>query len=232
MSDSNNRHRTREMLARHHRDGVEFVQLMRDTFAGRFDEGFWQAWQRWISPCLGGTPVILDLGTGPGLFLREAVARHPGARAIGVECAPYMLEAARADLPAGCEILEEDLHDPQLPLKDGSVDAALAAVVLHEMTQPVRALREVRRCLRPGGRLMVYDWVRAPLEHYLAGEERDVFDPEMTLAELEDTFTHFIEHNRFSIDDLGFLLEGLGFKVLDSVTLRGGQFARIVAERR
>ncbi len=224
--------KTRAMLAKHHRNGEDFAQLMKDTFAGRFDEAFWREWRAWMEPALSRQPVIVDLGTGPGVMLRTLKDRYPAARVIGVEAAPYMLAAARASLPAGAELLEADLHDPSLPLADNSVDAALAAVVLHEMNQPVRALQEVRRLLKPGGRLCVLDWVRAPLAQYLAAEGReDVFTPQCDTETLEDVFIHFIEHNRFSSDDLVFMLVRTGFKVLSVTPLRNGQFARIFAER-
>lgn len=225
--------RTQAMLARHHRHGENFAQLMKDTFAGRFNDEFWAAWRQWIEPVLSASPVVLDLGSGPGLFLRALAERYPGGRAIGVECASYMLEAM-GELSAGCEVMCADLHDPRLPLAEGAVDAAVASVVLHELNQPLRALQEVRRCLKPGGRLYILDWVRAPLEVYVRNEtsEEQVFDPVTPVSELEDIFTHFIEHNRFGREDLSYLLEHCGFAVLDSTALREGRFARLVAEKR
>ena len=222
---------TQEMLARHHRDGEAFAQMMKDSFEGRFNEAFWEMWEKSMAPALSDTPVILDLGTGPGMLLKALAARYPKLRAIGVECADYMLEAAEA-LPEGCEIIAADLHDPHLPLDDGSVDAAVASVVLHEMHQPVRALQEIARCLKPGGRLYILDWVRAPLAQYLEDVELDVFDPNTPVDELEDLFIHFIEHNRFSAEDLEFLLEHTGFRVLENTPLKDGRQARIIAERR
>ncbi len=217
---------TREMLANHHRDGEAFAELMKETFHGRFDEAFWQLWQQWMGPAMENSSLVLDLGTGPGMFLIEVAKRYPGTRAVGVECAEYMLNAAQ-DL----EVIEADLHDPHLPLADGEVDCVMAAVVLHEMHQPVRTLQEMYRCLKPGGRICILDWVRAPLKQYLESEGKAVFDPAMPLAELEDTFIHFIEHNRFSAEDLVYMLEQCGFKVLHQEMLRNGQYTRLVAER-
>ena len=221
---------TQEMLAKHHRDGEAFVQLMKDTYSGRFNDDFWALWNEKISPVLGDSPVILDLGTGPGMFLRDVRARHLNAHAIGVECAEYMLNATN-DLPEGCEVIAADLHDPHLPLEDGSVDAVVASVVLHEMHQPVRTLQEMFRCLKPGGLFYVMDWVRAPLAQYLEDTELAVFDRETPLNELEDLFIHFIEHNRFSIEDLAFMLENTGFKVIEKTPLKNGQMARLLAEK-
>ena len=224
---------TQEMLARHHRDGERFAEMMKKSFADRFNDEFWAEWARWIEPVYSAKPVVLDLGAGPGMFVKALAGRTPGMRAIGVECAPYMLEAAGA-LPDGCEILTEDLHDPHLPLADNSVDAAMASVVLHEMNQPLRTLQEVQRCLRPGGRLFILDWVRAPLEVYIRAqtEEMRVFDPATPVDELEDLFVHFIEHNRFSREDLIYLLNMCGFSVLHSRIMKDGRYAQLVAEKR
>jgi ubiquinone/menaquinone biosynthesis C-methylase UbiE len=207
--------------------------MMKQGFDARFNDEFWDEWDRWISPVYSAQPVVLDLGAGPGMFVKALAERTPGIRAIGVECAPYMLEAM-VELPEGCEIITEDLHDPHLPLNDDSVDAAMASVVLHEMNQPLRTLREMQRCLRPGGRLYILDWVRAPLETYIRAqsEEDRVFDRHTPVEELDNLFIHFIEHNRFSREDLVYMLNMCGFSVLHSRIMKEGRYACIVAEKR
>ena len=224
---------TLEMLAKHHRDGESFAEAMRTSFAGRFDGEFWDAWERLVEPVLPERPTLLDLGSGPGLLLRELARRYPGARVVGVECAPYMLESM-GEPPAGCEVLVEDLHDPRLAIEDGTVDAAVASMVLHEMVQPLRALQEVRRCLKKGGALVILDWVRVPLAQYLVSENKEqiAFGPATSTAELEDLFVHFIEHNRFTRADLAYLLEMSGFEIEADTPLRDGAHARLIAVKR
>ncbi len=218
---------TREMLAAHHRDGEWFAQLMKESFTGRFDDDFWQLWQQWMAPAASDKPLVLDLGTGPGLFLQEITRRYPSSRAVGIECAPYML----AVIPDECEVIEADLHDPKLPFADGEVDLVMASVVLHEMHQPIRTLLEMARCLKTGGRICIFDWVRVPLQQYLASEDKAVFDSSISPSELDDTFIHFIEHNRFSVDDLVYMLQQTGFELLNKEVLRNGQFARLIAQK-
>jgi len=77
----------------------------------------------------------------------------------------------------------------------------------------------------------VMDWVRAPLSQYLESSELAVFDRQTNVDALEDLFIHFIEHNRFSVDDLVFMLENTGFHILENTPLKDGQMARLVAEK-
>lgn len=225
--------KTREMLNKHHRDGEAFAQMMIDGFSRRFGEEFWSLWKEWLEPVQSNTPTIVDLGTGPGMFLNAVKEQYPAAEAVGVEIAEYMLDAA-VSLNDGCRIIEADLHDPHLPFVEGSVDVVFASVVIHEMDQPVKALQEVFRILKPGGRLFIIDWVRAPLETYLAAQLDDpttVFNGEKDSEALSDLFVHFIEHNRFSCDDLNYLLNQCQYQVIYSDVMKEGRMAHLIAEK-
>ncbi len=223
---------TQALLEAHHGDGDVFAQKMLNSHATRHDDAFWSTWTEWIEPILGDPPTVLDLGCGPGALVRDIAQRYPGARVVGVEVAEYMLAAA-VDLPEGAEIMLADLHDPHLPVADGSADAAVSAAVLHEMNQPVRALLELVRCLKPGGRFVLIDWMRGSLESYLARKESGprVFDGELSAEELAELFVHFTEHNRYTQQDLLFLLEHSGLRVLDVQATANGRHTRIVSEK-
>lgn len=221
---------TQSMLARHHGNGEEFAQLMEDSYASRFNEQFWRMWEQHIFPLLPEAPVVVDLGTGPATFIKNLVTKYPAVNAYGVECASYMLQAV-GELPKNAKVIEADLQNPHLPFNDNSVDAAIASVVVHEMHQPVRMFREMFRILKPAARFYIYDWVRAPLENYLQFMDRNPFDDTISLESLEDLFVHFIEHNRFSLDDLVFMLKNTGFHVIDCGLQNQGQHAWLLVEK-
>lgn len=223
--------KTQEMLAKHHRDGEAFAQTMIETFESRFNDEFWSFWEQKLAPVLSSQSKVVDLGTGPGMFLRALLQRYPDLQAYGVECAAYMLDAVDK-LPDNAHIITADLHNPKLPLADNSVDIAVASVVLHEMHQPVKTLMDLHRCLKPGGLFYILDWVRAPLEVYLQNADLDVFNGETSAQELEDLFVHFIEHNRFSSADLEFMLVQCGYEVMENTPLVAGRQARILARKK
>jgi demethylmenaquinone methyltransferase/2-methoxy-6-polyprenyl-1,4-benzoquinol methylase len=101
----------------------------------------------------------LDVGCGVGLYalwLAEAVGA--GGRVIGIEPDPEKVEAARALVGgrAGPGRLEFKPGDgTAIPLPDRSVDWVWCGDVLHHIVETEKALREFRRIVRPGGRIVV-----------------------------------------------------------------------------
>lgn len=96
---------------------------------------------------------VLDCGCGPGTItvgLAGAVA--PG-EVVGVDPRANRLDLARAAAAAqGIENIRFEQGDMySLPFDDGTFDAALVHAVMEYLTEPVAALAEVRRVLKPGG---------------------------------------------------------------------------------
>jgi SAM-dependent methyltransferase len=112
---------------------------------------------------------VLDVGCGPGsitLGLAEVVA--PGA-VVGIDLQPAQVEQARAEAATrGVTNVSYEVADLYtLPFPDGAFDAAFAHTVLIGLREPLRALAELRRVLRPGGVMGVRDpdwgtWLRVP----------------------------------------------------------------------
>ena len=104
---------------------------------------------------------VLDLCTGTADLLIEAVARHPESSGLGVDLAQRMLArgkgkldrrglARRAWLAGG--------DGERLPVREGGYDAAVVGFGIRNVSDPLRALREVHRALRPGGRFVVLEF--------------------------------------------------------------------------
>jgi len=106
---------------------------------------------------------VLDAACGPGLYAGELVAR--GARVIGLDQSPRMVELCRHRVPSG-EFHLHDLADPLGWLPDDSVDLVLFALALEYVDDRVSMFRELRRVLRPDGALVLSrmhptgDWLR------------------------------------------------------------------------
>lgn len=101
--------------------------------------------------------VVGDLGCGAG-HIAEALSPAVG-RVIAIDESGPMLAAARARLTQ-CENVElREGHIESLPIDDSTLDVGILFLVAHFISDPARAMQEVRRVLKPGGRLLIVDLV-------------------------------------------------------------------------
>ncbi len=126
----------------------------------------------------GVTGRLLVVGLGPGLDLGHL----PGGvtAVVGVEPSAAMLARARRRAARAAErgapvALVAGVAEA-LPVADASVDAVLCAFVLCSVDDPAQALAEVRRVLRPTGRLLLLEHVRGR-EGSLLSRVQQVVDP-------------------------------------------------------
>ncbi|HZQ30584.1 MAG TPA: class I SAM-dependent methyltransferase [Mycobacterium sp.] len=135
----------------------------------------------WLLP--GEARDVLDLGAGTGKLTTRLVER--GLSVVAVDPIPEMLELLSNSLPGTPALLGTA---EEIPLPDDSVDAVLVAQAWHWF-DPARAVPEVARVLRPGGRLgLVWNtrderlgWVRELGD--IVGREDDPFNNRVTLPE-------------------------------------------------
>lgn len=95
---------------------------------------------------------VLDAGCGSGPLSHALRAR--GAVVSGCDLSPAMVELARERLGEDTDVQVADLGAP-LPYPDDTFDLVVASLALHYVEDWASALTELRRVLRPGGRLCV-----------------------------------------------------------------------------
>jgi ArsR family transcriptional regulator len=112
----------------------------------------------------GSDWTVGDLGCGTG---QGSAAIAPFvARVIAVDASAPMLQAAKKRLQ-GFENIELRRGELEaLPIDDARLDAATLMLVLHHLPEPERALAEVARVLKPGGRLIVVDMLPHDRDSY------------------------------------------------------------------
>ncbi|MEV4713913.1 class I SAM-dependent methyltransferase [Micromonospora sp. NPDC049374] len=114
--------------------------------------------------------MILDIGTGPGRLLHELADRRPDLTLTGVDPSPHMIqvaEQAATSRSLGHRVRFQIADVADLPHPDGSVEVVVSTLSLHHWPDLAAAATELARVLRPGGRLMIYDFRFAPLDQAL-----------------------------------------------------------------
>jgi ubiquinone/menaquinone biosynthesis C-methylase UbiE len=110
---------------------------------------------------------LLDVASGPGALAGEAASR--GARPVGIDLSPQMVELAR-QLHPGIHFHEADVE--HLPFPDHTFDAVVCAFGLGHFPRPEVAVAESVRTLLPGGR-MALAWWDDPSRQRIQGIFRD-----------------------------------------------------------
>lgn len=124
-----------------------------DAFMGRYSRSLAAPFADWAGVTAG--QFALDVGCGPGA-LTKVLAQRLGPAAV-VACdpsEPFVQECRARHL--GVEVRQGRAEE--LPYPDASQDLVLAQLVLHFVSDPQAAASEMRRVLRPGGRVAACSW--------------------------------------------------------------------------
>lgn len=110
--------------------------------------------------------VVVDLGCGTGAVTAD-LAPHV-RQVVGIDQSAAMLKAARKRTAHLLNVELKQAELAALPLPDAAADGALMVLALSYVEDPLPALREMRRVLRPGGRAVVVDVLRHDREDFRA----------------------------------------------------------------
>ena len=119
----------------------------------------------WLDEDVGsGAIELVDVGVGTGNLTIPALARWPTVRIAGVDASREMIGAVEVlvdeRLPGAADRFNGHVaFAAEMPFADASFDAAMSSFVLQLVPSRAKALREVRRVLRPGGRFAFVTWL-------------------------------------------------------------------------
>ncbi len=179
-----------ELEAQHH---ALPLYVDKQSVMNRWEELMFERLLEWLGP--GDTPV-LDLGCGVGVLGRLWAESGQRAPLIGMDLVVELLNEAGNGYIG---LVEGDVH--HMPFRDGAFAGVIMANALHHVADPVSALREVRRSLRPGGALVTYD-------------PRELAPIELAKKVLRRGNDAFGEHHRaFRVDEYRGFFEDAGLRV-------------------
>ena len=102
---------------------------------------------------------VLECGSGPGYVMEKIISTFPNTHVTGVETDPYLVETAKKRFNEKAvdryEVVQQSIMDIEFP--DNSFDFAVTRLVLEHLPDPIGAIKEVYRVLKPGGKAVFID---------------------------------------------------------------------------
>jgi ubiquinone/menaquinone biosynthesis C-methylase UbiE len=158
---------------------------------------------------------VLDVGCGTGTLAIAATRRvQPTGAVHGIDASPQMIaratrKAAKAGAPAVFQVAAAE----RMPFPEGNFDVVLSTLMLHHLPRKTRqqCANEIRRVLKPGGRVLAVDFGR-PAHRGLAA--------------------HFHRHGHVAVEDIRSVLGGAGLTVVESGPVGMGNLHFVLGEAR
>jgi len=194
-----------------------------------FSFGIDKLWRRKLAENISSSTLVLDIATGTAEVAIE-IARQKVPYVIGLDPSPHMLKLAQKkinSLRLGDRITLIQGLAEDLPFRDGIFDAVTIAFGIRNTINPLEALCEMKRVLKPGGKIGVLEFAVpqkpffSPIYMFyiknilpLIGS---IFGRKEEYRYLADSIQRFPQRDSFSK-----LMNEAGFKVLQSLELTMG----------
>jgi ubiquinone/menaquinone biosynthesis C-methylase UbiE len=198
---------------------TEKIKRIWEKRAPRYDRGI-VLWEKilfgdgrgWVCSRAQGEVLEVAIGTGRNLAFYPA-----GVRLTGIDLSPAMLERARErarELGMEVDLREGDAQD--LPFPDGAFDTVVCTLSLCNIPDDRKAVAEMKRVLKPGGRLLLLDHIRAASE--LGRAVQKALEVVTVRVEGEHLLRRPLEHVR-----------GEGFRIEEQERFKKGIVERLAA---
>ncbi|PZV16117.1 MAG: methyltransferase type 11 [Leptolyngbya sp.] len=184
-----------------------------------------RVWSRYISKSLSflkdwaqltSTSSVLDVACGTGTFEHLVLLEQPTQPMIGIDLSENMLEIARQKCCAYPTVSFQRASVAALPFADRSFDVVVSASAFHYFDDPIVALIEMRRVLKPAGELVILDWCKDDWLCRLYDFVLKRFDPAHEQCYTQAEFHRFLNQTGFQIQRATRFRIGLAWELMIS----------------
>lgn len=145
------------------------------------------------------TDTILDVACGTGEFERLLLSEYSSQQIVGVDISDKMLAIAKQKCSAYPQVSFQIASASNLPFDNDNFDVIVSANSFHYFDDPLAALKEMRRVLKPDGKVIILDWCRDYLTCKICDAILKIFDPAHQQCYTQNEFHRLLEDANFAV---------------------------------
>ncbi|MBF2065229.1 MAG: class I SAM-dependent methyltransferase [Calothrix sp. C42_A2020_038] len=153
--------------------------------------------QNWVD--ISPQATVLDIGCGTGEFESLRLREHPNQRITGVDISEQMLLIAKQKFQAYSNVSFQIGAASSLPFANDSFDVIVSASAFHFFDDPVAALAEMKRIIKPDGKVYILDWCKDYFSCRLIDLYLKIFNPAHKLCYTQKQFHDLLTSVQFEI---------------------------------
>ncbi|MGL5414846.1 MAG: class I SAM-dependent methyltransferase [Clostridium sp.] len=117
--------------------------------------------------------TLVDIGTGTGFFAQAILDKLPSSSCIGFDISQDMLNWTTENIVPkfNSRYSVKLMPENEIPAEDNSTDLVFMIAVYHELDNPELLLKEVKRILKPTGKLLICDWKEGSHHHFVKKDD-------------------------------------------------------------
>ncbi len=144
--------------------------------------------------------TVLDIGCGTGEFEQLLLTENPQQVITGVDISEEMLLVAQQKCRSYSHVSFQNASVSDLPFTNNSFDVIVSASAFHYFDDPNVALMEIRRVLKPEGKVLILDWCKDYLSCQICDFILKLFDPAYKQCYTQKEFHHLLTSAQFDIE--------------------------------
>lgn len=195
---------------------------VRDQY-NQMAEAYDRRWSRYLSNTLlflkdwaaiAPSKSVLDIGCGTGEFERLVLLEQPTQAIVGIDLAEQMLGLAQQKCRDYPQVSFQKASVAALPFADRSFDLVVSASAFHYFDDPIVALLEMKRVLKPDGEIVILDWCKDYILCRLYDLVLKQFDPAYRQCYTQAEFHRLLVEAGFGVDRATKVRFGLAWELM------------------
>ncbi|MBD2412201.1 methyltransferase domain-containing protein [Nostoc calcicola FACHB-3891] len=204
------------------------VRKQYDRLASVYD----RRWKKYISDTLdflknwaeiSPLDTVLDVACGTGELERLLLTEHSTLKIVGVDISEEMLAIAKEKCSVYPQVSFHTASASALPFADDSFDVIVSASSFHYFSEPLAALIEMQRVLKPNGKVVILDWCKDYLFCRILDLILKIIDPGHRQCYTQDEFHRFLTSANFIVSRGTKVRFGVFWGLMVATGEQGGQ---------